>query len=323
MVQRRLHPPALVGEVLDFLRARDLREGVVCDLTLGTAGHALALLRANPRLRIVGFDRDEESLRVAQDRLAAEGVSDRCRFVHADYRHFGAHLDNSEASCVGGVLLDAGCSLWQLDDADRGMSFRSDGPLDMRFSKSQDRNRTAAQLVNDSSEEALIELLRQYGEESSRARIIVRSLCRSRHRSPIRTSLDLVAAINAATTGPSRRSNETAVTRTFAALRSAVNEELPALEGGLREAARTLAPGGRLIVLTYHSGEDTIAKSVLAELSGPGPGPLSSSPATQPVLRLETKKPVVPTRRETLANPRARTAKLRCAEKLPPAEAPE
>jgi len=322
MIQRRLHPPALVEEVLDFLRARNLRDGVVCDLTLGTAGHTLALLRANPHLRVVGFDRDEESLRVAQDRLTAEGVSARCRFVHADYRYFGAHLDNSEASCVGGVLLDAGCSLWQLDDAQRGMSFRGEGPLDMRFSTSQE-GCTAAQLVNDSSEERLAELLRQYGEESSRARITARGLCRSRRRSPIRTSQELVAAINAATTGPSRRSNEAAVTRTFAALRSAVNEELPALEGGLREAARMLAPGGRLVVLTYHSGEDTIAKAVLAELSGPGPGPFSSSPARQPVVRLVAKKPVVPTRRETLANPRARAAKLRCAEKLPPAEAPE
>jgi len=242
-------------------------------------------------------------------------VLDRCHLVRADYRDLNEHLDNLDASPLAGALLDAGWSLWQLDDAERGFSFRSTGRLDMRLSRSESDRPSAEEIVNESSEDDLVELLVAYGEELPRARKIVRSIHHRRLNSPLHTPQDLVAAINAALANAPRRTADSAQTRTFAALRSAVNDELGALADGLRVAAQALAPSGRLVVLTYSSGEDRTAKSVLAELSGPGPGSSSSSTSDQPAAKLITAKPVTPSRREIVANPRARGAKLRCLER--------
>lgn len=300
----------MVAEILDLLRLHGLSGGTVCDLTVGTAGHSLALLEANPRLYLVGFDRDEQSLALAHDRLGRAGLAGRFDLINADYREIRSHLDNLGAHPVYGIVLDPGCSLWQLDDLRRGMSFRGEGPLDMRLSQSQAQ--TAADLLTVASEEELRELLEAYGEESRRARKIAHVL----HRSPIQTPHDLATVVRSAPLGRSRHSQEAAVTRVFAALRSAVNDELAALTDGLREAGLALAPSGRLAALSYHSGEDRIVKTTFAGLSGSGPGPSFSEHPPNGSFEVVTKKPLVPSQREIAANPRARSAKLRCLERV-------
>lgn len=312
----RLHPPAMVAEVLEFLRLNELPGGVVCDLTIGTGGHALAMLRANPHIRLIGFDRDERSLAVAQDRLTAAGVEKRCRLIQADHRHLLAHLDKSDADHVVGVCLDAGVSLYQLDDPGRGFSFRRDGPLDLRLSPTQE-TRTGADLLAEASESELVEMLTAYGEERFRARRISSFINRRKQGRPVRTSRDLVEVVHAALKGSPKRVVDVAVTRVFGALRVALSEELIALRQAIRAAVDVLQPGGRIVVLSYDSGEERVVKELFSLLSRSGPGPGSSSPfpADPPLLRVLTPKPVTPSRREVTKNPRARTAKLRCAEK--------
>jgi 16S rRNA (cytosine1402-N4)-methyltransferase len=283
-------------------------DALILDGTVGTGGHALALLRAGAR--VIGIDRDEAALAVAVERLRPFGP--RFRPVCGNYADLPAILEKLEVSSVDGILLDLGVSTFQLDDASRGFSFRLDGPLDMRFSRAI--RRTAADLIEALGERALEEILRRYGQERY-ARRIARALKRrvppgGRPSSPVRDPTartaprktrelgDLVAD---AVPRSGRRIHP--ATRVFQALRIAVNDELTHLSSFLDSFDRYLRPGARAVILSYHSLEDRPVKRAFAQKAHAG------------ILKILTRKVVRPEASETAANPRARGAKLRAAER--------
>lgn len=293
-----VHVPVLVAEVLGHLRPRP--GGVYVDATLGGGGHAEALLAASaPSGRVIGFDRDPAAVDRARERLSPYGE----RFVAfaGSYTEMGQRLDELGLPSVDGILADLGLSSLQLADAERGFAFSLDGALDMRFDRS--RGPTASDLVNELSVPRLEEILREYGEER-RARAVARRIV---ERRPIETTAELRRAVHAVVGSRGRRGFDPA-TRTFQALRIAVNQELAALELFLDEAPGRVAPGGRLAVLSYHSLEDRVVKRAMRELAGHERG-------DEPRFRVLTKKPVRATEGETRANPRARSAKLRVLER--------
>jgi 16S rRNA (cytosine1402-N4)-methyltransferase len=290
-----MHTPVLLTAVLEGLSVRP--GALYVDATLGGAGYARAILEASaPSGRLVAIDRDREAIRLAESRLA--DVSDRLQLVWGSFADLGEHLDRLGISRVDGIVADLGLSSLQLDDAARGFAFSSDGPLDMRFDRSA--GPTASDLVNDLDEEDLVSLLRDYGEEH-RARAIARRIV---SRRPIRTTSDLRRAV-VSVMGP-RRGRIDPATRTFQALRVAVNRELEALETFLERAPQRLAPGGRLVVVSYHSLEDRAVKWAFRDL-------VKASDDAE--FRIVTKKPIVAQPGEVRANRRARSAKLRVLER--------
>ena len=284
------HEPAMVAEVVDLLVAgRPGTGGRVADMTVGAGGHAEALLEAGVE-RVIGFDRDREALRIARERLARYG--DRFMAVHRRFSQVG------EAEATGplqGVLFDLGVSSMQLDEPARGFGYRVDGPLDMRMG---DSDVTAADLVNDLQESALADLLFEYGQEH-RSRKIAAAIARARQRGRIETT-DQLAGVIVGAVGP-RPGGPHPARRTFQALRIAVNRELEELAASLPRAVGLLGPGGRVVVLSYHSLEDGIVKRAFRD---------------DDRLRVLTKKPLRPSLEETARNPRARSAKLRAAERI-------
>jgi 16S rRNA (cytosine1402-N4)-methyltransferase len=281
------HEPVLVTEVVEILRHAD----VVVDLTVGLGGHARALLEAGVG-RVVGVDRDPEALAEAGRRL--EGYGERFRPVEGT---FGRVLEAAEEAGVreaGGVLYDLGVSSLQLDRPERGFSYRTEGPLDMRMGGG---NETAAQIVNTYGERDLERIIREYGEERFAGRIS-RAIARARRRAPLRTTRELAAVVAAAV--PKRRGGPHPARRTFQALRIEVNRELEELAASLPRAVQLLAPGGRVAAIAYHSLEDRILKRFLA-----------GEERLEPLFR----KPVRPSAAEARRNPRARSAKLRAAER--------
>jgi 16S rRNA (cytosine1402-N4)-methyltransferase len=282
------HEPAMVAEVVDLLVAgRSGTGGRVADMTVGAGGHAEALLEAGVG-RVIGFDRDQEALRIARERLARYG--DRFTAVHRRFSQVG------EAEATGplqGVLFDLGVSSMQLDEPARGFGYRADGPLDMRMGES---DVTAADLVNDLPESALADLLFEYGQER-RSRRIAAAIVRARQRARIQTT-DQLAGVIVGAVGP-RPGGPHPARRTFQALRIAVNRELEELAASLPRAVGLLGPGGRVVVLSYHSLEDGIVKRAFRD---------------DDRLHVLTKKPLRPSPEETARNPRVRSAKLRAAE---------
>ena len=280
----------MVAEVVALLVAgRSAAGGRVADMTVGAGGHAEALLEAGVG-RIIGFDRDREALRIARERLATYG--DRFTAVHRRFSQVG------EAEATGplqGVLFDLGVSSMQLDEPARGFGYRVDGPLDMRMGKS---DVTAADLVNDLPESELADLLFEYGQEH-RSRRIAAAIARARQRGRIETT-DQLAGVIVGAVGP-RPGGPHPARRTFQALRIAVNRELEELAASLPRAVGLLGPGGRVVVLSYHSLEDGIVKRAFRD---------------DDRLRILTKKPLRPTPEQTARNPRARSAKLRAAERI-------
>ncbi len=282
------HVPVMADACLEALRPGP---GTwIVDATFGAGGHARALLEAGAN--VFAIDRDPG----AAERAAAIG-DDRLRFARGDFRDLERLLATHGVPAPDGILMDLGVSSMQLDEAERGFAFRQEGPLDMRMSS---EGRSAADLVAEASEAELAALLYRYGEERH-SRRIARAIVTARDEAPIRTTARLADVVRAAYPSGPRRDHP--ARRTFQALRIVVNDELGALEEGLEAAARVLAPGGRLAVLAYHSLEDRIVKHFL----------LASSRMT-PL----TKRPVVATDEEIHANPRARAAKLRVAEKATP-----
>jgi len=270
--------------------------GVWVDGTLGAAGHARALLeRSAPDGRLLAVDRDAESLERAAASLAA---GSRAELVHADFRELPELLD-ARGLRPDGVLLDLGISSLQLDDPERGFSFRHDGPLDMRLDRS--RGETAADLVRDLPEEELADLIYRYGEERA-SRRVARALVWARERGPITTTAELAAVVRRAVRR-GRRVGLDPATRTFQALRIAVNRELEGLGDTLRALAARLAPGGRLAVIAFHSLEDREVKHTFRDLA-------------RGSYRLVVRKPVRPGEAERAANPRSRSARLRALEHL-------
>jgi len=308
------HLPVLVAETLAMLAPE--RGGLYVDATVGLGGHAAALLGAAPAARLVGIDRDPEALALAGRRLAAFG--DRVRLVAGTFDRLAELLagigERPATGILAGILADLGVSSLQLDRPERGFSFRFEGPLDMRMGGG---GRTAADIVNQSSEAELAEIIKGYGEEWQ-ARRIARTIVAARREAPIETTADLRAVIDRAKGG--RREREGRVdpaTRVFQALRIAVNDELAGLEAFLDQAVRLLDGDGRLVIISYHSLEDRIVKHRLRDAARGAVDPVTGRPRAETrLLEVLTRKPVRPTAAEVAANPRSRSARLRAARRL-------
>ncbi len=281
------HLPVLLAESLELLAVKP--GGLYVDGTLGLGGHAAEVLRRSaPDGRLLGVDKDGETLERAMARLAPFGP--RVRFARADFREIPELLGGARAD---GILLDLGVSSVQLDTADRGFSFQADGPLDMRMDRT--RGETAAEVVNRTRERDLADLIFRFGEERG-SRRIARAITRARERGPIRTTAELAEVVRRA--APRGRPGLHPATRTFQALRIRVNRELEGLSPALGALAECLAPGGRLVVIAFHSLEDREVKHTFRDLATRG-------------FRLLTKKPIRPGAEELRLNPRARSARLR------------
>ncbi len=285
------------------------------DCTLGGAGHSVGILEhTGGQCLLVGLDQDADALNVAAVRLAAYG--EKVHLTRANFRELGVVLANLGISRVDGVLYDLGVSSYQLDTPDRGFSYQHDAPLDMRMSP--EGGITAADLVNELPEKELADVIRKYGEERWAARI-ARFIGRERAKAPILTTGHLATVIKDAIPARARRTGRHPARRTFQALRIAVNDELGALELSLRQAVDLLAPGGRLVVLSYHSLEDRVVKDLFREYAVHckcPPGLPVCRCNTVPRLEILTSRPRVPCAAEVADNPRARSAKLRAARKL-------
>jgi 16S rRNA (cytosine1402-N4)-methyltransferase len=307
-----LHRPVLFEEVMAYLAPR--AGGRYIDSTVDGGGHAAGILeRSRPDGRLLGLDADPDALVRAREHLSAYGA--RVRLVHANFRALAAVARAEGFEQVAGILFDLGVSSDTLERSGRGFSFRRDEPLDMRYDPTT--GVTAAELLARSSERELRQLLRAYGEEPHAARI-ARAIVEARARAPLRTTGQLVAVIERALGGARGRIH--AATRTFQALRIAVNDELESLRLALAQAVELLARGGRLVVIAFHSLEDRVVKQFLRAESGGvcrcPPGLPVCGCGRTPRLALLTRKPVVPTAAEVAANPRARSAKLRAAERV-------
>lgn len=304
------HDPVLAERVADLL-VPVLDGGVFVDATLGRGGHTRRVLEGAPACRAVGIDRDVDALEESRAHLTA--YRDRLVLVRANFEDLASVLERLGASPVRGVLLDLGVSSPQLDRAERGFSFRSDGPLDMRMDSSQDLS--AADVVNTYEEKALQRVISRFGEERFAARI-ARRIVASR---PIRSTARLAEVVVDAVPHAARRSGPHPARRTFQAIRIEVNGELTALEGVLPQAHDVLEPGGRVVVISYHSLEDRLVKRFFADRGRdcicPPDFPVCSCDA-RATLRILTRRPERPAQAEVDRNPRAAAAKLRAAERL-------
>jgi 16S rRNA (cytosine1402-N4)-methyltransferase len=290
------HVPVMTAEVLEFLRPEG--GGLFVDCTVGLGGHARALLEAGAT-RLLGLDRDLDALAHAREALAA--WSDRVELEHADYRAIADVLSRRPIAAVDGVLADLGVSSMQFDAPGRGFSFQRDEPLDMRMDRSG--GDTAADLVARSTEKDLADAIFQYGEERF-SRRIARALVEARHEAAIDTTGRLASIVRRAI--PHRGySRIDPATRTFQALRIWVNRELDGLDRFVEAAVRHLRTGARIVVITFHSLEDRIVKHTLRALQ-----------QRDGLVQVLTKKPIVPSDQEVERNPRARSAKLRAAERI-------
>jgi 16S rRNA (cytosine1402-N4)-methyltransferase len=310
-----VHAPVLLEESLGWLAPRS--HSLIVDGTVGGGGHAAAILaRSAPDGRLIGLDRDEVAIQAAQQRLARYG--ERVQLVHASFRDLRAVLDQLGVDLVDGVLLDLGVSSHQLDTPARGFRFAADTAeetaLDMRMDAGAGPD--AAELLRRATAEQLEDWLRRYADLRG-ARRLARALVAARERAPLRTAADLVRVIREARIGGGRRHNP--ATLVFQALRIATNDELGALAEGLDAAIDSLRPGGRLVVIAYHSAEDRIVKNGLRDAARG-----CTCPPQQPVctcggsvrLRVLTRRPISPGPEEIAHNPRSRSARLRAAERI-------
>lgn len=289
--------------------------GTYVDGTVGGAGHAELILReSSPDGRLIGFDRDEEALAAASEKLKPYG--DRVSLIHDNFASVGEVLAQQGITAIDGIILDLGVSSPQLDSGDRGFSFQQDAPLDMRMDRT--KGETAADLVNRADEQELSRIIREYGEERW-ARKIAAAVTRVRVEAPLETTLQLAELVKRTIPRKFWEERIHPATRTFQALRIAVNDELASLEHGLETALRLLRPGGRAVVISFHSLEDRIVKTTFRNLSGgctcPRDLPVCVC-GSVPQLRVLTGKPLTAQGPEVERNPRARSARLRAAEKI-------
>ena len=305
------HEPVLAGTAVDHLIPALEHGGVVVDATLGRAGHATALLKAAPDAELIGIDRDPDALEASNANLAA--YAGRVRLVRGDFKDLAAILERLGVTSVRGVLLDLGVSSPQLDEPQRGFSFRNDGPLDMRMDPAQ--SLSAEDVVNVYPEADLARVISRYGEERF-ARRVAKAIVRSRPVSGTRALAEIVKeAIPAAT----RRTGGHPARRTFQAIRIEVNGELDALEKGLTDALDFSEPGGRVVAISYHSLEDRVVKRIFAEQARgcvcPPDFPVCVCGRTER-FRVLTRRPIRPDAEEVARNPRAEAAKLRAVERV-------
>ena len=312
------HKPVLLEECIQALNIRP--DGVYVDGTLGRAGHSLEIARRLTTGRLICIDRDQAAIDAARVRLAP--WLDRVTLVRSNFSELGEILSGAGVSGADGMLFDLGVSSPQLDDASRGFSYMQDAPLDMRMDTSA--SLSAYEVVNAWSQEELRRILYEYGEERY-APAIAKAIVRARETAPVKTTLELVEIIKSAMPPAALREKQHPAKRSFQAIRIAVNGELDALPPMLEAAVDALAPGGRLAVITFHSLEDRIVKRTLADLARgcvcPPEFPVCVCGRT-PRLKILTRKPVTASEAELEENPRARSAKLRVAEKCAPPDKP-
>ena len=306
------HEPVLLQEVLQWINIRP--DGVYCDGTLGGGGHSEAILKASGGTAVLyGIDRDETAIAAATERLKKYPGFHALRGNFHDGEEL---LREAGAGLLDGVLLDLGVSSPQLDTPERGFSYHTDAPLDMRMDRS--RGMTAAEFLNTRDEREIARVIREYGEEKWAARI-AKIICEHRQKKPLETTFDLVDAVDAAIPKAVRRKDDGhPARRTFQAIRITVNDELAPLEQALKDFTECLKPGGRICVITFHSLEDRIVKNCFRTLEHPCICPPKAPICTcgrKPSVKVLAGGAVAPTAEETERNPRARSAKLRVAEK--------
>ena len=308
-----IHEPVLLNEVLQWMDVR--QGGAYCDGTLGGGGHSGAMLRASEgTASLYGIDRDLMAISAATERL---GQFPGFRALHGNFHDGKALLQAAGAPLLDGVLLDLGVSSPQLDKGERGFSYHEDAPLDMRMDRTQ--GITAADLLNTASEQEIARIIKEYGEEKWAARI-AHIICEHRAKWPMETTFDLVHAVDAAIPKAVRRKDDGhPARRTFQAIRIAVNDELDPLDKALCDFVDCLKPGGRLLVITFHSLEDRLVKRCFQRLQNPCTCPPKAPICTcgkKPLVKVLAKGAVPPSDEEVARNPRARSAKLRVCEKL-------
>ena len=308
------HKPVLLAPCIEALQIRP--DGVYVDGTLGRAGHSMEIARRLTTGRLICIDRDMAAIDAAKERLAP--YLDRVTLVHSNFSELGDVLRQAGVAGADGMLFDLGVSSPQLDDGSRGFSYMQDAPLDMRMDTSAPL--TAYEVVNTWSAEELRRILYEYGEERY-APAIAKAIVRARETAPVATTLELVEIIKSAMPPAALREKQHPAKRSFQAIRIAVNGELDALPPMLRAAVEGLFPGGRLAVITFHSLEDRIVKQTLRDLARgctcPPEFPVCVC-GNKPKVRLVTRKPITADAAELADNPRARSAKLRVAEKCDP-----
>jgi 16S rRNA (cytosine1402-N4)-methyltransferase len=294
-----LHVPVLPEEALHYLGV--MREGIYVDCTIGLGGHALKILERNPDAKLVGFDLDEESLHIAQERL--EDYAERVELYQSDFKYLpDLTLDFTQ---VRGILLDLGISSFHLNSPERGFSYLKTGPLDMRMD--QRSNTTAEKIINKYSEPRLASILHDYGE-LRQAKRLAKEIVTRRKMNQIKTTTQLFKIVEEVCHWRPQKGKTHPAARVFQAFRIAVNQELEGLAEFLERIVEKIRSGTRLVAISFHSLEDRIVKHTFAKLA--------SAQERDPVLQILTKKPVIPTEKEIADNFRARSAKLRAAEKV-------
>lgn len=304
------HSTVLLKETVDMLNVK--KDGIYADFTLGGGGHSALIMERGGR--VIGIDRDASAIENAEKRFKHCGG--RFTAVHDNFRNIKDILNRLGAEALDGIVADLGVSSPQLDEAERGFSYMRDAPLDMRMDKSSPFS--AANVVNEYSEEELFRVISGYGEERWAGRI-AKFIAAEREKAPIETTFQLVDIIKAAIPAGARKDGPHPAKRTFQAIRIEVNGELELLEGALRSGVESLKSGGRVAVITFHSLEDRIVKETFADLARgcvcPKEFPVCVC-GKKPSLKLVNRKPVLPSAEELAQNPRARSAKLRVAEKI-------
>lgn len=308
-----IHEPVLLNEVLEWMAVKP--DGVYCDGTLGGGGHSGAMLRqSGGTASLYGIDRDMTAIQAASERLHEYPGF---HALHGNFHDGKALLQAANAPLLDGALLDLGVSSPQLDRGERGFSYHEDAPLDMRMDVSQ--GMTAAELLNTYSEQELCRIIRDYGEEKWAARVAA-MICEHRAKKPMETTFDLVHAVDAAIPKAVRRKDDGhPARRTFQAIRIAVNDELDPLDKAICDFVDCLKPGGRMLVITFHSLEDRLVKRCFQRLQNPCTCPPKAPICTcgkKPMVKVLAKGAVAPTAEEVEHNPRARSAKLRVCQKL-------
>lgn len=300
------HIPVMLAEVLEALSPQD--NDIIIDGTFGAGGYTRAILDA-ANCRVIAFDRDETAISAGQ--ALVDAYKGRLTLIHDRFSRFADHLDRLGIEAVDGLVLDIGVSSMQIDRAERGFSFQKDGPLDMRMGQ---EGETSADLINSREEKEIADILYQFGEER-KSRAIARAIVREREKKPFSTTLELADLVQSVL-GRRPQDKVHPATRTFQALRIAVNEELTELRETLETSEKKLKPGARLVVVSFHSLEDRIVKEYLHEKAG-GQAPSRHMPhaleAAKPLFTLMKRGAMKAGESETAHNPRARSARLRAA----------
>ena len=306
------HTSVLLKETIDNLNIRP--DGIYVDGTLGGAGHAFEVCRQlSATGRFFGIDQDAAAIRAAGERLAPFG--EKVTIIRSNYCHMVRELQQRGVSGVDGIVLDLGVSSYQLDEADRGFTYRFDAPLDMRMDQRQEK--TAGDIVNEYTESELYRVIRDYGEDQF-ARNIAKHICIARQKEPIRTTGELVEIIKHAIPMKIRAKGGHPAKKTFQALRIELNQELTVLEESLDDMIGFLNDGGRICIITFHSLEDRIVKSIFRKNENPCICPQGFPVCTcgrEPMGKVITRKPILPSEEEMEENPRSKSAKLRVFER--------